>query len=204
MKKVMVTLFILLFVLSISFVIARSIGSVTDTQGSTRNVGYLECDRNCSIDFRIDKINCAGEYKESKKLCRDEYKSCKAQAKLLRWVNRTEYTNAKITCRDNYRSCINETNTNRTSCKQEAENNFNLCKQECREIKNSTCLDNSQCSLNQFCSFSNCTAQGSCINIPQICTEEFIPVCSCTNQTFSNFCVMQMNNESLQNEGECS
>ena len=190
--------------LSLTFVLARSIGSVTDTQGSTRNVGFLECDKNCSVHFRIDKINCATEFKVSKKLCKDEYKECKSQAKLLRWINRTEYIQAKIICRDNYRSCINETKTNRTLCKQEAENNFNICKQECREIKNSTCSDSSLCKMNEFCSFSNCTVvEGTCTTIPLICIENFNPVCACNNQTFTNLCVMQLNNQSLQNEGEC-
>lgn len=201
----MVIFFALIIVSSLTFVLARSIGSVTDTQHSTRNVGTLECDKNCSVQFRLDKIECATNFKVSKKLCREEYRKCKDEAKLLRWINRTVYTQAKIICRDNYISCNNGTSYNRTVCKQDAESTYFACKQNCSNIINITqCQSNLDCNNTQFCSFINCTAtQGSCMTVPQLCTEEYNPVCGCDDQTHNNSCFMQMNNQSLRNIGEC-
>lgn len=70
-------------------------------------------------------------------------------------------------------------------------------------------LRGEQCEAGQFCSFeidAACGAAdqtGTCEAIPEVCTEEFAPVCGCDGQTHSNTCFASAAGVSVASEGEC-
>ncbi|MBL4870840.1 MAG: serine protease [Robiginitomaculum sp.] len=46
-------------------------------------------------------------------------------------------------------------------------------------------------------------ASGVCRSRPQICTQEYAPVCGCGDQTYSNACVAASNGVSVAYDGPC-
>jgi hypothetical protein len=44
---------------------------------------------------------------------------------------------------------------------------------------------------------------GNCVNTPQVCTDEWDPVCGCNTQTFSNDCQRLMAGVQLDHPGDC-
>jgi hypothetical protein len=46
-------------------------------------------------------------------------------------------------------------------------------------------------------------AQGTCVKVPEICTESFIPVCGCDNKTYGNDCKRQAAKVQKSRDGEC-
>ena len=79
-------------------------------------------------------------------------------------------------------------------------NNF-CVNNKCIQIN---CTSNSQCFNNQFCEFSSCgSSQGVCVNAPELCTQNYAPVCSCNGQTYSNDCMRKAGKASKAHDGAC-
>lgn len=65
------------------------------------------------------------------------------------------------------------------------------------------------CEAGQFCRFEQgdcliADAAGVCTVVPQVCTEEFQPVCGCDAKTYSNACFAEMAGASVMFDGPCS
>ena len=65
------------------------------------------------------------------------------------------------------------------------------------------------CSKGEFCDFSlnaKCGMTdhaGSCKQVPEMCTEEYMPVCGCDNKTHSNRCAANRQGVAVLHEGKC-
>jgi hypothetical protein len=83
---------------------------------------------------------------------------------------------------------------------------------ECAPSAGNTCggLLGLSCSDGEFCAFApdaSCGAAdqtGTCTTRPELCTEEFQPVCGCDGQTYGNACFASAAGTSVASEGECA
>jgi hypothetical protein len=64
------------------------------------------------------------------------------------------------------------------------------------------------CPEDHICDFEEglCHAEditGECVKIPEVCTQEFLPVCGCDGITYGNDCIRLMVGVQRAHEGEC-
>ncbi|NOX58121.1 MAG: hypothetical protein GXP29_04595 [Planctomycetes bacterium] len=63
------------------------------------------------------------------------------------------------------------------------------------------CADGEYCKLEMGACIST---NGVCTVIPEVCTEEFIPVCGCDGETYSNACKAAAAGANIASQGACS
>lgn len=73
----------------------------------------------------------------------------------------------------------------------------------CMGLLGLQCQDGLYCDVEDFsCGAADQT--GICKDIPQVCTQDFAPVCGCDDKTYSNACTAAANSVSLVSLGACS
>lgn len=76
--------------------------------------------------------------------------------------------------------------------------------QTCGTIAGLTCPEGQYCSMEPEGKCRIADADGVCKTRPDICTEEYVPVCGCDDKTYSNACYAAMEGVSVLHAGECA
>jgi len=66
------------------------------------------------------------------------------------------------------------------------------------------CDDGDYCHYEQDQSCGFADQMGTCLPIPQLCTQEFGPVCGCDGQTYGNSCEASASGTSVAHDGTCA
>ena len=67
-----------------------------------------------------------------------------------------------------------------------------------------------QCAATEFCDYApealcgRADATGTCMPRPELCTQDYTPVCGCDGQTYSNRCTANAAGLSVETAGECA
>lgn len=76
--------------------------------------------------------------------------------------------------------------------------------QTCGGIAGIACDNGLWCEQRAATCGTTADAQGSCVRVPEICTQIYRPVCGCDNKTYGNDCERQSKKVAKLRDGACN
>ena len=73
---------------------------------------------------------------------------------------------------------------------------------KCGTIAGIACPNGQWCDL-QAKSCGVTDLPGVCVKVPEVCTQDFVPVCGCDGKTYSNDCARRAAKAQKDHDGEC-